>query len=141
MKKVNKELVGLGFEVQTDEEGYVQASQLVKKAGRQKFESQNFKFDLNKVEGLTDFQKKIYKELVKIPAGKTVSYLELGRRAGYKNASRAVGSAMAKNKLVLFVPCHRVVKSNGGLGNFSGCGGSSTKQKLLALEEKKGSLY
>ena len=80
MKKVNKELVGLGFEVQTDEEGYVQASPLVKKAGRQKFESQNLKFDLNKVEGLTDFQKKIYKELVKIPAGKNCFIFRIGQK-------------------------------------------------------------
>ena len=131
----------LGFELHLGENGYVQASQLVKKAGLDKFKASNFKFDLNKVEGLTDFQKKIYKELIKVPAGKTVSYLELGRRAGYKNASRAVGTAMSKNKLVLFIPCHRVVRSNGSLGNFSGCGGSATKQRLLEFEAAQGNLY
>lgn len=141
MKTVNKSVLNLGFEIHTDEEGYVQQSQLIKKPGSQKFKSTNFKFDLNKVEGITDFQKKIYKALIKVPAGKTVSYLELGKKAGYKNASRAVGTAMAKNKLVLFIPCHRVVKSDGGLGSFSGCGGSSTKQRLLEFEAKKGPLY
>ena len=104
METVNKMVLDLGFKIQIDEHGYVQESQLVKTKGTQKFQSQKFKFDLNKVEWLTPFQKKIYKELVKVPAGKTVSYLELGRRAGYKNASRAVGTAMAKNKLILFIP-------------------------------------
>jgi len=140
-KRKNCKVLDLGFEIQTDSEGFVQKSQLIKKAGAQKFKSEKFKFDLNKVEGLSPFQKKIYKELIKVPAGKTVSYLELGKRAGYKNASRAVGTAMAKNKLVLFIPCHRVVRSDGSLGNFSGCGGTATKQRLLELETLKGNLF
>jgi len=131
----------LGFELHIDENGYVQASQLVKKMGSAKFKASNFRFDLNKVEGLTPFQKRIYKELIKVPAGKTVSYLELGKRAGYKNASRAVGTAMSKNKLVLFIPCHRVVRSDGSLGNFSGCGGTATKKRLLEVEATQGNLY
>jgi len=141
LKKKNTKILDLGFELLVDAEGYVQQSQLVQKQGRSQFKSENYKFDLNRVTGITPFQKKVYEELVKTSPGETVSYLELGRKAGYKNASRAVGSAMAKNKLVLFVPCHRVIKSDGGLGNFSGCGGSATKQRLLELEAQKGALY
>ena len=141
MKIQNRKVLDLGFEVHMDDNGYVQQSQLVEGCGRQNFKSKDFKFDLNKVEGLTAFQKKIYEELIKIPPGKTVSYLELGKKVGYKNASRAVGTAMAKNKLVLFIPCHRVVKSDGSLGNFSGCGGAATKQRLLEAEASEGALY
>lgn len=134
-------MLDLGFELQIDQDGFVQKSQLIKKVGAKDFHSDDFKFDLNKVEGLSTFQKKIYSALIKIPAGKTVSYLELGKKAGYTNASRAVGTAMAKNKLVLFIPCHRVVRSDGSVGNFSGCGGSATKQRLLELEACHGDLY
>ena len=73
MKTVNKAVLDLGFEIETDEKGYVQRSQLIQKKGSQKFQAQKFKFNLDKVKGLTDFQKKIYKELLKVPAGKTVS--------------------------------------------------------------------
>jgi len=133
--------IGLGFTFELDQDGYVQTSRLIEKPGRIDLKSQDFKFDLEKVVGLTVFQKKIYRELIKIPPGRTVSYLELGKKAGYTNASRAVGTAMAKNKLILFVPCHRVVRSDGSFGNFSGCGGSVTKQRLLELEASKGDLY
>jgi methylated-DNA-[protein]-cysteine S-methyltransferase len=51
-------------------------------------------------------------------------------------ASRAVGSALARNPIPLIIPCHRVIHSDGSLGNFSAIGGTSTKKKLLALETK-----
>lgn len=80
----------------------------------------------------TDFQKKVWNELRKIPYGKTVSYKEIAERVG-TNGIRAVGSANGKNPLCIVVPCHRVIASGGGLGGYSG--GLIVKKKLLTLEQ------
>lgn len=82
----------------------------------------------------TEFQKAAWKQLQKIPYGKTISY---GRQAGAisrPKAVRAIGAANGKNKLVIIVPCHRVVGSNGRLTGYSG--GVWRKEKLLDLEAK-----
>lgn len=80
----------------------------------------------------TDFQKKVWEELLKIPYGKTKSYSEIAQNTGYAKAQRAVGSACSKNPVMIIVPCHRVVAKNGCLGGFAyGC---DVKQKLLNLE-------
>jgi len=80
----------------------------------------------------TDFQQRVWSELVKVKPGVTLSYGELATRIGSPAASRAVGGAMARNPLPIFVPCHRVLASSGKLGGFTG--GLSTKAKLLAHE-------
>ena len=80
----------------------------------------------------TEFQKKVYDELLKIPYGKTISYKELARRVGNENASRAVGGAVGKNPISIIVPCHRVIGSDGSLTGFGG--GLPMKKKLLELE-------
>ncbi len=69
--------------------------------------------------------------------GQTVSYGELAHRCGLPKAARLVGWAMANNPVPLLIPCHRVVRSNGSLGGFSG--GVALKQRLLLLEQVKGS--
>jgi len=61
------------------------------------------------------------------------SYAELARRIGAPNAQRAVGSALARNPIPLLVPCHRVVRSDGRLGNY-GIGGEAAKRRLLSSE-------
>ena len=63
----------------------------------------------------TEFQKKVWMELRRIPFGKTISYLELATRIGNPKASRAVGGANGKNPLSIIVPCHRVIGKNGTL--------------------------
>ena len=83
----------------------------------------------------TEFQMRVWAELRKVGYGERVSYGELARRAGAPNAARAVGGAMNKNPLSIFVPCHRVVGSNGSLTGFGG--GLPLKEKLLALESSK----
>ena len=80
----------------------------------------------------TAFQKNVWRALTRIPSGKTRSYLELAQKVGSPKAFRAVGTACGKNPLVLFVPCHRAVASNGGLGGFSA--GIHRKKYLLKLE-------
>jgi methylated-DNA-[protein]-cysteine S-methyltransferase len=68
----------------------------------------------------------------KIPFGKTLSYGELSKRAGIPKSARFVGSVCAKNRFPLLIPCHRVVKSDGSLGGYSG--GIKIKKKLLEWE-------
>lgn len=80
----------------------------------------------------TDFQIKVWKQLLQIPFGKTISYLELSKRLGDAKAIRAVASANGANAISILVPCHRVVGSNGHLTGYAG--GLTAKQKLLQLE-------
>lgn len=81
----------------------------------------------------TEFQKKVWRELAKIPFGKTVSYKDVASGIKKPTASRAVGSANGKNPICIIVPCHRVIASDGSLGGYSG--GLKIKQYLLKLEQ------
>ena len=80
----------------------------------------------------TPFQKKVWKALLKIPFGKIVSYKQLAVNIGKPKAFRAVANACGANPIPLFIPCHRVIKSDGTLGGFSS--GIKIKKKLLKLE-------
>lgn len=82
--------------------------------------------------GMTPFRKKVMEELRNIPAGSTVTYGQLAATAGSPGAARAVGNVMATNPVPLFVPCHRVVATD-GLGGFTG--GLDVKRALLRLEK------
>ena len=82
----------------------------------------------------TEFQKKVWKSLMKIPYGKTLSYKEIANFIGNKNASRAVGMANNKNPILIVIPCHRVIGSNGNLIGYAG--GIGMKQKLLNIEKE-----
>ena len=93
-------------------------------------------FCLLTISQLSPFTRKVLTACGKIPSGKTVSYSQLAGMIGKPRASRAVGSALARNPIPLIIPCHRVIHSDGSLGNFSAFGGTSTKKKLLALEKQ-----
>jgi methylated-DNA-[protein]-cysteine S-methyltransferase len=82
----------------------------------------------------TPFQTRVLKACHEIPRGKTLTYQQLAEIAGSPKACRAVGNIMAKNKIPLLIPCHRVVGSHGGLGGFSAPQGISLKEQLLRLE-------
>ncbi|MDR3667450.1 MAG: methylated-DNA--[protein]-cysteine S-methyltransferase [Ignavibacteriaceae bacterium] len=82
----------------------------------------------------TDFQKEVWKELTKIPYGKTISYKELAIKMGGAAKSRAVGQANSLNPTPIVVPCHRVINTDGKLGGYS-CG-LDVKEMLLELEGK-----
>jgi O-6-methylguanine DNA methyltransferase len=71
----------------------------------------------------------------KIAFGQTTTYRDLARQAGSPNAARAVGGVMAGNPIPLIIPCHRVLRTDGGLGGFSALGGTATKQKMLHHEQ------
>ena len=80
----------------------------------------------------TDFQLKVWKELLNIPYGKTISYLELSKKLGDVKAIRAVASANGKNPLWIVVPCHRVIGTDGSLTGYAG--GLWRKKWLLEHE-------
>ena len=87
--------------------------------------------------GWTEFSRRIYDGCRQIESGDTVTYKELARIAGRERASRAVGTAMAKNRVTIVIPCHRVVASGGKIGGYGGPGGLELKRKLLELERIK----
>lgn len=101
---------------------------------REYFKGERKKFTVTLVLEGTPFQKKVWRELQKIPYGQTATYGEIARRIGKPKAARAVGGACNKNKIPIIVPCHRVIGSGGSLVGFAG--GLSLKSKLLQLEAK-----
>lgn len=84
--------------------------------------------------GLPSFYARVLRALRSVGYGRTISYKQLARLAGRANAARAVGQAMAANPLPIILPCHRVIRSDGRLGGFSGGHGLSAKRRLLAME-------
>ena len=78
------------------------------------------------------FSQSVWKAMRKIPAGKTWSYAELAKRAGSASAVRAVGSACANNLVAPVIPCHRIIKSGGAMGNYAY--GGAVKEWLLRHE-------
>lgn len=81
----------------------------------------------------TEFQKKVWKELLNIPYGETRSYKDIAIAIGNEKACRAVGNANNKNPIAIIVPCHRVVGSNGSMTGYAG--GLDIKEKLLKIEK------
>ena len=82
--------------------------------------------------GLTDFERDVYRALARVPYGTAVSYRELAADAGRPHAYRAVGSTMARNLLPVILPCHRVVRNDGRLGQYGD--DPAWKERLLKLE-------
>ena len=78
------------------------------------------------------FYEKALMEVAKIPYGKTVSYQEIARRAGNVKAARAAGSANANNPIAIFIPCHRILASDGTLGGYGG----GIDKKMILLEHE-----
>lgn len=96
------------------------------------FMKQRTSFELPILMVGTEFQKKVWNELLKIPYGTTESYLGVAQRIGNPKAVRAVAAANGANALSIIIPCHRVVGSQGQLVGYAG--GLESKQNLLRLE-------
>lgn len=97
------------------------------------FEGELERFDLPLDWSLSGgFQAKVQSQINRIPYGQTRTYTEMARRAGNERAVRAAGTACGRNPLPVVVPCHRVLRSGGGLGGYGG--GLPMKRALLALE-------
>jgi len=84
----------------------------------------------------TSFEKRVYNALLKVPYGTTVAYHELAEMAGNRNAARAVGQALRKNRLPLLIPCHRVTGSNGKNIGFMGIRNNPVQKVLTELESR-----
>lgn len=95
----------------------------------EKVDFSSYAIDLS---GFTPFQKKVLMAVRNIPWGETSSYGDIARRINHPMAYRSVGNALAKNRLPIIIPCHRVLRSDGSLGGFSA--GIRWKKILLRLE-------
>ena len=84
--------------------------------------------------GVPAFHARLYREMLTLGWGETVTYGELAARVGAPGAARAVGQAMGQNRLPVVIPCHRVLASGNRMGGFSAPGGTSTKLRLLRME-------
>lgn len=84
------------------------------------------------------FYRAVWRACAEIPAGETRTYGWIARRIGNPGAARAVGRALGANPFAPVIPCHRVVRADGGLGGYSGAGGTATKRRMLADEARTG---
>ena len=89
-------------------------------------------FDLPLAPDGSDFQRRVWVEIARIPYGETITYAQLAQRAGAQGAARAAGAATGRNPLSIVVPCHRVVGTRGSLTGYAG--GVERKARLLAIE-------
>jgi len=105
------------------------------------FLGKRINFELELLPEGTEFQKKVWDQLLKIPFGITKTYLDVANALSDRNALRAVGNANGKNKISIIIPCHRVIGANGSLTGFGG--GIWRKKWLLEHEQKyvQGSLF
>ena len=99
------------------------------------FGGQRHAFDLPLALEGTAFQRRVYEELKQIPAGETRTYSEIAKKVGGESGRRAVARACGTNSVAVFIPCHRVVRSDGGMGGYRW--GVDRKQDLLARERQK----
>lgn len=96
-------------------------------------------FDLPLAPEGTEFQKKVWAELQKVPFGRTASYGDLAHRLGDPNLTRAVGAANGSNPIAIIIPCHRIIGADGSLTGYAG--GLWRKQWLLRHESRQGELF
>jgi len=96
------------------------------------FRKERKNFDVPIAPAGTDFQQKVWRELLHVPYGKTITYKELASRIGQEKAVRAVGNANGKNPISIIIPCHRVIGSDGNLVGYGG--GLDRKKWLLEFE-------
>jgi len=97
------------------------------------------KFSVNLDITGTEFQVNVWNQLLKIPYGKTISYIQLAKETGKPKSVRAVANANAMNKIAILVPCHRVIGANGSLTGYAG--GLHRKKWLLDLENPDKGLF
>lgn len=119
-------------------EGYVKETSLIKQCYQElceyfKQDREQFNFPISFKD--TPFREKCYKALLNIPYGSTCTYKDLAIAIGNPKACRAVGQAIHHNPLLIVIPCHRIIQTNGSLGGFGA--GTEIKMKLLNIENNK----
>lgn len=128
-------IVALEFPGGKIRQGWVESAEKTAPYARQMneyFSGRRRSFDLPLDLRGTDFQRRCWQKLLKIPYGETRSYADIARAIGNPAAVRAVGLANGQNPIAIIVPCHRVIGSDGSLTGYGG--GLETKRKLLELE-------
>ncbi len=123
----------------TSETGSETESEITKEAKKQLseyFSGERKEFFLPLSPEGTEFQQKIWRELVKVPYGKTVSYGGIARASGNPKGAGAAGGAVGKNPIFIIIPCHRVISGDGGIGGFTG--DLEIKKTLLNFESEIG---
>ena len=118
---------------QTNGNGNGAENPLVKRQLDDFFAGKRTTFDLPMAAAGTEFQKRVWEELARIPYGETISYAELAKRVGREGAARAVGRANATNPIAVVVPCHRVIGADGSLTGYAY--GVDLKRSLLEFEK------
>lgn len=96
--------------------------------------AEDFAFLPLDLDGVPDFDRRVYEVALAIPVGETRTYGAVARAIGEPDAARAVGRALGANPFPIVVPCHRVLAAGGAIGGFSAPGGVATKRRLLAIE-------
>lgn len=132
----DEKIIGLVFSDYKKEDEIEKETELIKKAYTQLEEylsGKRTEFNIEIEMIGTEFQKKVWKELLNIPYGETRSYKDIAIAIGNEKACRAVGNANNKNPIAIIVPCHRVVGSNGSMTGYAG--GLDIKEKLLKIEK------
>ncbi len=129
----NNSLVRISFNELKGEIKETEFIKLVKKQLDEYFQGRRKIFDIPLNPKGTEFQMRVWKALLKIPYGKTVTYKKLAGIIGSEKAYRAVGMANNKNPVPIIIPCHRVIGSDGSLTGYAG--GLEIKRKLLLLEK------
>lgn len=132
----DEKIIGLGFSDYKKENEIEKETDAIRKTYLQLKEylsgkRKNFDIEIEMIG--TEFQKKVWKELLNIPYGETRSYKDIAIAIGNGKACRAVGNANNKNPIAIIVPCHRVVGSNGSMTGYAG--GLNIKEKLLKIEK------
>lgn len=130
----DENLINLAFVATKDNQKVLNSNNLVinncLKQLDQYFKQELITFDLPLAPKGTEFQKLVWKETLKIPYGKAITYQELAQKINRPKACRAVGSALGKNPLAIFIPCHRVVSRNKKIINYS-----AGKERKIFLQE------
>lgn len=119
-------------------ENEIRENRVVKQAVKELdeyFRGKRENFDLSLSLNGTEFQKIVWNELINIPYGSKISYEKIAEMIGNKKSVRAAATAVAANPILIIIPCHRVIRKNGDIGNYSG--GSEIKKQLLEMEVKK----
>ena len=127
-----REVNFIGFPDEDQENYPNELTEIAAKQLTEYFAGKRIQFSFSFDQGGTDFQKKVWEELLKIPAGKPISYTALSKNMKNPLAIRAIASANGKNKLMILIPCHRVIGRNGDMVGYAG--GLWRKEWLLEHE-------
>ena len=135
LQEENGCIIEININKETKPNGEIKSNKILEEAEKQLkeyFDGKRKKFEILNPKG-TEFMKKVWKELQKIPYGETRTYKEIAKKVGCEKGARAVGMANNKNPIPIIIPCHRVIGANGKLVGYAL--GLEMKEQLLELEK------